>query len=111
MKVKNIIIFIIAIAMVGCAAFTQPINLDTEEKQHLAARAELKLLLEQYLIIQDSVSDTDHERAKAAFFAADMALDTWGLLMDDPEYHATMDIRAWLDAKNIIIEVMRTVLK
>ena len=109
MKTKCIV-FILTLFLAGCGVFAR-VNIDTEEKQYLAARAELNLLLEQYLTIQYFVLDTDHERAKAAFVSADMALDTWELMMGNPAYNATADVRLWLEAKNIIIDVMRTVLK
>ena len=100
---------LLIIIMIGCAS--SGINLDTPEKKYLGARAELNLLLEQYIQIQDKVSDNDHANAKRAFLAADMALDTWELMLGGSNYDFSNDIRIWLEAKNTILEIIRRVTK
>ena len=86
------------------------ISLDTKEKKYLAARTELNLLLTQYIQIQDKVSDTDHAKAKQAFKAADMALDTWNAMLST-DYDYSKDVRTWLAAKNVIIQILQEVTK
>jgi len=96
-------------SFVGCA--NMGINLDTPEKKYLGARAELNLLLEEYIQLQGRVSDGDHAIAKEAFKAADLALDTWEMMLGKKDYDFSNDIRAWLNAKNIIIDIIRRVAK
>lgn len=91
--------------VISCAHFG--INLDTPEKKYLGARTEMNLLLEEYLKIQDKVSDADHEVAKAAFSSADKALDTWELMLGNSNYDPSKDVRTWLEAKNIIVSIIR----
>ena len=101
MMVLSLAIFA-AYACVGCAT----VQLDTPEKKYLAARAELNLLLEQYIQIQQHISDQDHTIAKEAFFAAAAALDVWGASLGQPGYSAMNDIQVWLKAKNTILKVI-----
>jgi len=108
MKKKSIIASIVCLLLfIGCAS----INLDTEEKKFLSARAELNLLLEQYILIQDSIPDPDHEKAKLAFTTADEVLDAWESKLSVQGYDWTQDIKLWLDAKNIIIKILMEVNK
>lgn len=108
MKKRNLLI-ILCVLLIGCAS--TGINLDTPEKKYLGARTELNLLLEQYIQIQGAINDIDHAKAKEAFKAADFALDTWELMLGRGSYDFSNDIRAWLTAKNIILEVIRKVAK
>ena len=109
MKKFKFTIVIILTLMMGCASMG--INLDTPEKKYLGARAELNLLLEQYIQLQYKVSDPDHAAAKQAFISADMALDTWEIMLGQKDYDFSKDIRTWLIAKNQIIEIIRKVAK
>jgi len=89
----------------GCAGIG--INLDTKEKQFLAARSELNLLLEFYISVQADIPDTEHQRAKAAFIAADAALDVWEAVLVSGSDPSTDQLMAWMNAKNIIMDVLR----
>ena len=91
-----------AYACVGCAT----VQLDTPEKKYLAARAELNLLLEQYIQIQHHINEQDHTIAKEAFFTAAASLDVWGASLGQPGYSAMNDIQVWLKAKNTILKVI-----
>jgi len=109
MKKLRLPLILLMVLFVGCAGMG--INLDTPEKKYLGARAELNLLLEQYIQIQGSIKDADHAKAKEAFNAADLALDTWELMLGQKDYDFSKDIRAWLTAKNVIIDILRKVTK
>ena len=110
MKIKFKVGIVIILALImGCASMG--INLDTPEKKYLGARAELNLLLEQYIQLQNKVSDTDHAVAKQSFISADMALDTWELMLGQKDYNFSNDIKTWLIAKNQILEIIRKVVK
>jgi hypothetical protein len=98
-------IVIVALFFVGCAG----IQLDTPEKKYLAARAELNLLLEQYISLQNEVSDDDHAVAVQAFETADMALDAWEALLGTDGYSPANDVRTWLKAKSVILKILREV--
>lgn len=111
MKKLNLIMVALMVFVLAAGCASTGINLDTPEKKYLGARAELNLLLEQYIQIQNKVSDSDHAAAKKAFISADMALDTWELMLGKADYDFSKDIRAWLEAKNIIIETLRKVIK
>lgn len=105
---RNLKLLSVLLAMVflmSCGHFG--INLDTPEKKYLGARTELNLLLEEYVQMQNQVSDTDHAKAKVAFEAADQSLDTWELMLGNKNYDPTKDIRTWLEAKNIVIKIIR----
>jgi len=106
---KKLISVFLIFLFVGCASMG--INLDTPEKKYLGARAELNLLLEQYVQMQDRVNDSDHAKAKQAFKAADLALDTWEMMLGQKDYNFSSDIRVWLTAKNTIMEIIRRVEK
>ena len=95
-------LLIMIMLCVGCGT----IQLDTNEKKYVAARAELNLFLEQYILIQDKISDEDHAKAKAAFIAADQALDTWELFLGK-DYDYSNDLMAWLETKRIILDIIR----
>ena len=110
MKIKFKVGIVIILALImGCASMG--INLDTPEKKYLGARTELNLLLEQYVQLQNKVSDDDHAVAKQAFISADLALDTWELMLGQKDYDFSKDIRTWLIAKNQILEIIRKVVK
>lgn len=89
----------------GCAGLQ--IKLDTTEKKYLASRAELNLLLEQYIMVQDRFSDEDHLKAKTAFHAADAALDAWEAMLKKPDYDYGPNLMVWLETKRIIIQLLR----
>lgn len=95
---------LLTLVMAGCA--TMGINLDTPEKKCLAARSELNLLLGEYLKIQATVSDADHLKAKAAFTAADVTLDTWEAGLGKTDYNYAADMATWLAVKNNIIAIL-----
>lgn len=105
---RKLIIIPLVLMLISCAGMG--INLDTPEKKYLAARAELNLLLEEYIQVQNRVSDKDHETAKTAFESADMALDTWELMLGNDNYDLSKDIRTWLAAKKAILEILRRTL-
>jgi len=110
MKIKFKVGIVIILALImGCASMG--INLDTPEKKYLGARAELNLLLEQYIQLQNKVSDVDHAVAKQSFISADMALDTWEFMLGQKDYNFSNDIKTWLIAKNQILEIIRKVVK
>ena len=96
---------ILVLMFVACA--TIGVNLDTPEKKYLSARSELNLLLEEYISVQDLISDADHQIAKDAFVMADKALDSWRSMLGYENYDFSKDIRTWLQAKKIILEVLR----
>lgn len=102
------IMCLVLITIFGCSGMG--INLDTMEKKYLGARTELNLLIEEYIQMQDQVSESDHETAKNAFYAADKALDTWELMLGNENYDFSTDIRIWLEAKRVIIEILRRTL-
>lgn len=105
-----LIAVIVAIAFVLSSCASLGINLDTKEKKYLAARTELNLLLEQYIMIQDKIADQDHEKAKLAFSSADQALDMWGAsISSGGNYDPTKDMMVWLQAKNIILKILTEV--
>ena len=106
---KLIVLPMLLIFLIGCAVMG--INLDTPEKKYLGARAELNLLLEQYIQVQGVVSDDDHAKATQAFKSADSALDAWELMLGQKNYDFSKDVQAWLTAKNIILDVLRKVTK
>ena len=70
-----IVALVAILATSALAACSTTGNIDTPEKQYLVARSELNLLLQSYLDLQDSLSDTAHAKARTAFSAADKALD------------------------------------
>jgi hypothetical protein len=107
MKKRSILAIIVCLALFSCAGLG--INLDTTEKKYLAARTELNLFLEQYIMIQDKVSDVDHEKAKLAFKSADAALDAWEPMVGMADYDWTKDMAVWLNAKNILINILTEV--
>lgn len=106
-KIYYGLIGIIVLMLIGCGHFG--INIDSPEKKYLAARSELNLLLEQYIQVQDKVSNSNHEIAKTAFKTADTALDAWHKNLFNESYDFTKDIRAWIQAKNTIIQIIREV--
>ena len=108
MRKFRFLILPLLVIFVSCSSLG--INLDTKEKKYLAARTELNLLLTQYIQVQDKVSVTDHTKAKQAFIAADIALDTWGAMLGT-DYDYSKDIRVWLTTKNVIIQILQEVLK
>jgi len=89
----------------GCAFFQ---NVDTPEKKYLVAREQLNKALEEYINIQDEVSYSTHEEIKTAFIAADSALDAWGRHLDNGLPY-DQDMALWMDAKTIIIRVLREI--
>lgn len=101
---KKVSIVLIFFLLCGCAQLG--INLNTTEKKHAAARAELNLLLERYISIQGDVADTDHQNAKWAFVTADASLDAWERQLGNPDYEWYQDMETWLDCKNIIIAIL-----
>lgn len=98
------IIVIMMYLLANCAP--TGINLNTPEKQYLAARSELNILLSNYLAIQDNVSPKDHKKIKSAFITADYALDLWSEAIHNQNYNPTQDIRVWIKSKNRIIEIL-----
>ena len=108
---KKFKIGIIIFLMLTFSCASMGINLDTPEKKYLGARTELNLLLEQYIQLQNKVSDDDHAVAKQAFISADLALDTWELMLGQKDYNFSNDIKTWLIAKNQILEIIRKVVK
>ena len=101
MMILSLAIFT-AYACAGCAA----IELDSPEKKYLAARSEFNLLLQQYIQVQDHISETDHAIAKEAFFASAAALDVWEMSLGQPGYNAMNDIQVWLTTKNTILKII-----
>lgn len=91
----------------GCASLG--IKIDSTEKQYLAARAELNLLLEYYVSVQDQISGADHIKAKAAFVGADVALDTWEAGLGKSNYNYASDLAVWLEAKRSVTEILRRI--
>ncbi len=105
MKKRFLALILIVVFLAGCAGMG--IKLDTTEKKYLAARTELNLILEQYVMMQGRVSLEDHAVAKEAFYSADVALDTWEMMLGQANYNFSNDVRTWLKAKNAIITVLR----
>jgi len=83
------------------------IKIDTTEKKYLAARAELNLLLEQYIQIQDTIPDKEHKAASTAFITADTTLDTWECFLDKKDYDYSTNLLVWLEAKRTILLILR----
>lgn len=104
MKKLVLPVIILLVICFGCASMG--INLNTPEKKYLAAREELNLLLEEYIKVQNGVSNADHEAAKTAFKAADMALDSWGSRLGETDYNYMADMKLWLEAKSVVLEII-----
>jgi len=85
----------------GCATF----QVDTQEKQYLAARTELNMLLGEYIKIQDTIKPEDRTTVRASFLAADGALDIWESMLGDKNYDYASSLAIWLDAKKKIIAI------
>ena len=102
---KKLIIILPLFTIIGCSYLNA--RLDTPEKKYIAARAELNLLLEEYIQIQDKIPDDSHKKAREAFYTADLALDTWQALMNNKGYDYRPDLQTWLNAKHIILEVIK----
>ena len=101
----SIAVVLLCVLFVGCASLG--IKLDTKEKQYLAARSELNLLLEFYISVQDQIPDADHQKAKTAFIAADGALDAWEIIVIGGGEPSAGNLMQWMQAKTIIMEVLR----
>jgi len=104
-KRYSVIFILIVFMFIGCAGMG--INLNTPEKKYLGARAELNILLSEYIQIQDKVSTNDHKNAKNAFLAADVALDAWEARLGDSNYDYAKNLKLWLEAKNTIINIIQ----
>lgn len=100
----RICVVLAMIVFTACAA----INLNTPEKQYLAARAEFNLILEQYISIQSQVPDDQHKRIVQAFESAQVALDAWSDAVVAHKDPAT-NIQAWLKAKSLILKILREI--
>ena len=100
MRNLAIVLAICAAVFAGCA------TIDTEEKQYLAARAELNLLLDTYIGMQYEIGDTDHEHIRTAFHTADAALDLWE---NNLGADWSQNYRAWIEAKSIILQTIKGV--
>jgi len=109
MRKAKAVAVLLCVVLVAASCATFGVNLDTPEKKYLAARSELNLLLEEYVQLQDKVSDADHLIAKKAFFEADEALDRWEGQIGNTGYNFMTDMRVWLQAKSVIIDVIRRV--
>jgi len=90
----------------GCGVLGN-ISIETTEQKYVAARAELNIILKQYIDVQYSISEEDHKIVKKAFYDADIALDAWEAFLDTPMYNYQSNLQSYLDAKNIIMEVLR----
>lgn len=101
---RNVVFIMMLFLVAGCARLG--INLNTREKQVLAARVELNLLLEQYIQIQGQIDDKDHSKAKIAFRAADTAIDTMEAMLLNTGYKPGNDMQKWLDAKNVVMAII-----
>ena len=101
-----IVLMVFMVMVAGCATTD---GVDTPEKKYLVARAELNLLLEQYIDIQDKISDSDHKTIKLAFISAGDALDIWEEHVSDDDYDFTTDYKAWLDAKSLVLKILKEV--
>ena len=100
-----LVLMMSVLLMHGCGVFENIGNtLDTPEKKYVAARAELNLLIKQYLDIQDSVPDEEHKVIKQALYDADKALDIWEIFLQTPNYDYSQNIKVFLEAKSIIIK-------
>jgi hypothetical protein len=107
MRKYQIVSVLIALCFVmGCAGFGQQ-KIDTPEKKYLTVRAELNLLIETYLQVQDQVSDEDHARVKMALESADIALDTWETYLDNDNYDFSANVQAWMKAKSAVLQILK----
>lgn len=110
-KIRKIRIFLASLLcltfIISCSGMG--IRLDTPEKKYLGARAELNLLLQQYIDVQDKVSVSDQETAKKAFNSADLALDTWERMLGVENYDFSKDIKVWLETKRVVLNIIRSI--
>lgn len=102
MAISAILCLIMAFA--ACAAIQT--TLSSDDRKYLAAREEFNNLLEQYIQMQDTISDSTHEKIKTAFIAGDSALDAWSRHLDTGQPYQD-DILLWGDAIKIIKEVVK----
>lgn len=108
-KYRILAVFLLMLFFVVGTISCAGVQLDTPEKRYLAARAELNLLLEQYISIQNLVDDETHEMAVQAFEVADMSLDTWEAMLGSSGYNPVDDVRTWLQAKSMILKILKEV--
>jgi len=101
---KSAIIAALLLFGIGCATTA----LNTSDKKYLAARTELNLLIEQYLIVQDQIPMETHIKAKELFTSADALLDGWEVMLGE-DYDFGNDLMTWIKIKNAIIEILMEV--
>ena len=109
MKTNSRIMMVVALAIftwacAGCAT----VKLDSPEKRYLAARTEFNLLLEQYIRVQDRISEADANAVRTATYAAAAALDVWEANLGKP-YDFSAQLIVWLEAKNVLLDTLRRI--
>jgi len=102
---KTIAFLSLAMLIMSCASMGE---LNTPEKKFLAARGELNILLEQYIMIQEDVPMPLHLKIKGYLENADLVLDMWETnLGKDIDFSS--DYAAWIRIKSQILQTLKEI--
>ena len=102
---KTIVTLLSILMLCSCASMG---DLNTPEKKFLAARGELNILLEQYIMIQEDVPMPQHLKIKSYLENADLILDMWETnLGKDIDFSS--DYTSWIRIKSQILQTLKEI--